>query len=244
MKNKKIIRLTENDIERLVKKIIAEGSDEEQKLINKTFDLLVGYGYYEEEELPQDLEELNDILWSEWQKSDSIMKKKFDDLMHEIEFYLSGYSNEENYDHLVDPEDDYMDDGEESPYGRGEDPHFRQGEESPYGEDDYMDDEDGLEWAKDSLKAKEGFDWLRHEPLDNLVGLRFEWDGNLYEVTDAFDASEVDEDGNNFLGPYNEDEEGVWVYAIDPETGDEYDEAMPLEMIVSELEDGNASLID
>jgi hypothetical protein len=122
MKNKKIIRLTENDIHRLVKKIIAEGSDEEQKLINKAFDLLVGYGYYEEEELPQDLEELNDILWSEWQKSDSIMKKKFDDLMHEIEFYLSGYSNEENYDHLVDPEDDYMDDGE----------------------DDYMDDEDGL----------------------------------------------------------------------------------------------------
>jgi hypothetical protein len=100
MKNKKIIRLTENDINKFVKKIIVEGSNEEQKLINKAFDLLVGYGYYQEEELPQDLEELNDILWSEWQKSDSIMKKKFDDLMYEIESYFSGYGNE----------DDYMDD--------------------------------------------------------------------------------------------------------------------------------------
>ena len=100
-------------------------------------------------------------------------------------------------------------------------------------------EEDELEWAEDSLKAKEGFDWLRHEPLDNLIGLRFEWDDNLYEITDAFDASE-----DGFEGPYGEEEEGVWVYAIDPETGDEYDEAMPFEMIVSELEDGNASLID
>ena len=106
MKNKKIIRLTENDIHRLVKKIIVEGSNEEQKLINKAFDLLVGYGYYQEEELPQDLEELNDILWSEWQKSDSIMRKKFDDLMYEIESYFSGYDADENYDHLVDPEDE------------------------------------------------------------------------------------------------------------------------------------------
>jgi hypothetical protein len=108
MKNKKIVRLTENDIKRLTKKIITESFDEEQKLINKAFDLLIGYGYYEEgEELPEDLEELNEILWSEWEKSDSIMRKKFDDLMYEIESYLSGYSNEENYDDLVDPEDEY-----------------------------------------------------------------------------------------------------------------------------------------
>jgi hypothetical protein len=136
MKNKKIIRLTENDINKLVKKIIVEGYNEEEKLIDKAIDLLVGYGYYQEEELPQDLEELNDILWSEWQKSDSIMRKKFDDLMYEIESYFSGYDADENYDHLVDHEDDYIDDAEESPYGRGEDPHSRQGEESPYGEDD------------------------------------------------------------------------------------------------------------
>jgi 5'-deoxynucleotidase YfbR-like HD superfamily hydrolase len=106
MKNKKIVRLTENDINKLVKKIIAEGYNEEEKLIDKAIDLLVGYGYYQEEELPQDLEELNDILWSEWQKSDSIMRKKFDDLMYEIESYFSGYDADENYDHLVDPEDE------------------------------------------------------------------------------------------------------------------------------------------
>ena len=89
--------------------------------------------------------------------------------------------------------------------------------------------DDELEWAKDSLQAKEGFDWLLHEPLDNLVGLRFDWDGNLYEVTAAFE---------------DEDEGGIWLNALDPETGEDYDDSIPLDALVADLEDGIASFID
>jgi hypothetical protein len=35
------------------------------------------------------------------------MREKFDDLIHEVESYLLGYGNEENYDYLADPEDKY-----------------------------------------------------------------------------------------------------------------------------------------
>lgn len=167
---KKVIRLTEQDLERMVRRIIKESDKDTGEETRKT---------------------------------------KYDE---------SPYADEEHP--LRKVKDD------ESMYGHGEDPYeFRtKGDESA---EDYMDDE--LEWAKDSLKAKEGFDWLLHEPLDNLVGLRFDWDGNLYEVTAAFE---------------DEDEGGIWLNALDPETGEDYDDSIPLDALVADLEDGIASFID
>lgn len=106
-----------------------------------------------------------------------------------------------------------------------------------------LKENDDLEWVDDSLKSKEGFDWLRYEPLDNLIGLQFEWDGNLYEITSAFDASEMDEDDDTFEGPYGEGEEGIWIRTVDPETGEDYEDSIPLDAVINDLEGGIATLI-
>jgi hypothetical protein len=90
-------------------------------------------------------------------------------------------------------------------------------------------EEDEFEWAKDSLQAKEGFNWLLYEALDNLVGLRFDWDGNLYEVTAAFEDEDVGD---------------TWLNVLDPETGEDYDDSIPLDALVADLEKGIASFID
>ena len=115
-------------------------------------------------------------------------------------------------------------------------------------QEDYMADsnnEDEFQWAKDSLKSRiDSFDWLRERPLESLVGIRFEWAGNEYEITDAFDASEPDEDGDYYENEYGEPEEGIWVTAIDFETGEEYDGAAPLEAIIQDLNAGIAHLIN
>ena len=115
-------------------------------------------------------------------------------------------------------------------------------------QEDYMadsDDKDEFQWAKDSLKSRiDSFDWLRERPLESLVGIRFEWAGNEYEITDAFDASEPDEDGDYYENEYGEQEEGIWVTAIDFETGEEYDGAAPLEAIIQDLNAGIAHLIN
>lgn len=99
---------------------------------------------------------------------------------------------------------------------------------------------DDLEWANDSLESKEGFDWLRHEPLDNLIGLKFDWDGQEYEITSAFDISQEMKD-DDFEGETEYEEEGVYInVTID---GEDYDDSIPLEQVIGELEDGNAHLI-
>jgi len=99
---------------------------------------------------------------------------------------------------------------------------------------------DELEWAQDSLKSKEGFDWLFHEPLENLVGLQFEWDDNLYEIFAAFDASERWDEFE-----YDDDEptEGIWLNTLDPETGEWYDDSIPLVSLVDDLNSGVANFI-
>lgn len=99
---------------------------------------------------------------------------------------------------------------------------------------------DELEWAQDSLESKEGFDWLLHEPLENLVGLQFEWDDNLYEIFAAFDASERWDEFE-----YDDDEptEGIWLNTLDPETGEWYDESIPLVSLVDDFNSGVANFI-
>lgn len=107
---------------------------------------------------------------------------------------------------------------------------------------DHMDDDD-LGWAEESVEDGNGFDWLYNEPPSRMVGMVFDWDGNIYEVIDAFDASEPDEMGEPFYGEYGEPEEGIWFWAIDPETGEEYDQAVPMDAVIDELESGIATLI-
>ena len=143
MKNKKIIRLTENDIQRLVKKIIAEGSFKEDTLIEKTYDLLelLGYNYVEDFYI-QSLEEAAEILEAETYQHGSILDGEIQNLLTEI-YSIIGFPGEDEDDYMDDDEESPYGDGEdphrqgeESPYGDKEDPHFRKGEESPYGEDD------------------------------------------------------------------------------------------------------------
>lgn len=103
----------------------------------------------------------------------------------------------------------------------------------------FLKENDDLEWAEDSLKSKEGFDWLKHEPLDNLVGLKFDWDGQEYEITSAFDISQEMGD-DDFEGETEYEEEGVYInVTID---GEDYEDSIPFDMVISELEDGNAFL--
>ena len=120
-------------------------------------------------------------------------------------------------------------------------------------QEDYMadsDNKDEFQWAKDSLKSGvNSFDWLRERPLESLVGIRFEWAGNEYEITDAFDASEPlqqDEDGNYYENEWGEQEEGIMVKLIDlnDDDDDEYSEPVPLDVIIMELNLGVARLIN
>lgn len=109
---KKTIKLTESDLNRMVKKIVVESTGEEEKLVNDSIDFLTGYFGYDPEELPENLEELRDILWTEFQQhvGDSIMSSKIDNLIFDIESYLGYYDEdeyEEGYNHLVDPEDEF-----------------------------------------------------------------------------------------------------------------------------------------
>lgn len=177
-KNTKIIRLTENDLERMVRRIIKESDDYETSTPIKPV-TIHGKTYKFVEDLP-----IRELGIGSYVIQDGIVMVDGDT-----------------------PLQDWLTQDMDA--------------------EDYMDDE--LEWAKDSLQAKEGFDWLLHEPLDNLVGLRFDWDGNLYEVTAAFE---------------DEDEGGIWLNALDPETGEDYDDSIPLDALVADLEDGIASFID
>jgi hypothetical protein len=62
-KNTKIVRLTENDLERMVKRIIKEDSDKEADLINDAYELLTDMGYeYVEDLYIQDLYEDAEVL--------------------------------------------------------------------------------------------------------------------------------------------------------------------------------------
>jgi hypothetical protein len=85
MKNKKIIRLNENDIHKLVRKIIKEDSYQEDTLIQKTYDLLelLGYNYVEDFYI-QSLEEAAEILEGEQYQHSPILNQEVEDLLTEI----------------------------------------------------------------------------------------------------------------------------------------------------------------
>lgn len=109
-KNTKIVRLTENDLERMVKKIIKEDSDKEADLINDTYELLTDMGYeYVEDLYIQDLYEAAEVLEDELYDGDHgpNMNKEIEDLLTNI-YEIIGYPDE-----AKDESEDYMDeDGE------------------------------------------------------------------------------------------------------------------------------------
>jgi hypothetical protein len=92
-KNIKIVRLTENDLERMVKKIIKEDSINENDLIDDTYDLLTTLGYeYVEDLYIQDLYEAAEVLEDELYDGDHgpNMNKEIEDLLTNI-YEIIGY---------------------------------------------------------------------------------------------------------------------------------------------------------
>ena len=95
-KNTKIIRLTENDLERMVQKIIKEGSDQESDLINATYDLMYDLGYeYVEDLYIQDLYEAAEVLEDELYDGNHgpHINKEIEDLLTNI-YEIIGYPDE------------------------------------------------------------------------------------------------------------------------------------------------------
>jgi hypothetical protein len=102
---KKIIRLNENDIENLVRKIITEGSFKEDTLIEKTYDLLELLGYdYVEDFYIQSLEEAAEILEVETYQHGSILDGEIQNLLTEI-YSIIGFPGEDEDEYN---EEDYM----------------------------------------------------------------------------------------------------------------------------------------
>ena len=92
-KNIKIVRLTENDLERMIKRIIKEDSDKEADLINDTYDLLTTLGYeYVEDLYIQDLYEAAEVLEDELYDGEHghNMNKEIEDLLTNI-YEIIGY---------------------------------------------------------------------------------------------------------------------------------------------------------
>jgi len=102
---KKIIRLNENDIQNLVRKIITEGSFKEDTLIEKTYDLLelLGYNYVEDFYI-QSLEEAAEILEAETYQHGSILDGEIQNLLTEI-YSIIGFPGEDEDEYN---EEDYM----------------------------------------------------------------------------------------------------------------------------------------
>jgi hypothetical protein len=95
-KNIKIVRLTENDLERMVKKIIKEDSINENDLIDDTYDLLTTLGYeYVEDLYIQDLYEAAEVLEDELYDGEHgpNMNKEIEDLLTNI-YEIIGYPDE------------------------------------------------------------------------------------------------------------------------------------------------------
>ena len=97
-KNIKIVRLTENDLERMVKKIIKEDSVEltTVRLIDDTYDLLTTLGYeYVEDLYIQDLYEAAEVLEDELYDGDHgpHINKEIEDLLTNI-YEIIGYPDE------------------------------------------------------------------------------------------------------------------------------------------------------
>lgn len=97
MKNKKIIQLTENDLEKIVKRIIKEDDSKEEDLINAAYELMYDLNHEDVEIL--DLQDAANILEDELYDGNhgSIMNKKIGDLLTNI-YEIIGYPDAEDWD--------------------------------------------------------------------------------------------------------------------------------------------------
>jgi len=94
---KKVIRLTERDLMKLVKRVINERMDSEEDLINATYDLM--YDLTDEDIEILDLRDAANILDEELYEGNHgpVMDKKIEDLLSKIEGVI-GYSDDEGED--------------------------------------------------------------------------------------------------------------------------------------------------
>jgi len=112
MKNKKVIRLSENDLEKIVRRIIKENKFEdymaypsEEDLLLKVYELAEIMGHGEDSEMPlgdfSDLSEAAVYLEDEMYDGNhgSIIEKEIHDLLTQIyDFLFISYPDEEEFD--------------------------------------------------------------------------------------------------------------------------------------------------